>query len=135
LSRFCEIYISEPIYKDKQINLYKHNLEEIFKLSDIKHQRLDWLKKELQKNIKPNMSELELEQFIIKLYEKAYSAIDIIQLLEEDVFMLDEEKRYELLIAFNKVRKEIRNEKILLLFIINFTFLDNAFVLENISFM
>ena len=135
LSRFCEIYISEPIYKDKQINLYKHNLEEIFKFSDIKSQRLDWLKKELQKNINKNMSEIELEEFVIKLYEKAYSAIDIIHLLEEDVFMLKDEKRYELLIAFNKVRKEIRNEKILILFIINFTFLDNSFVLENISFM
>ena len=81
------------------------------------------------------MLEIELEEFVIKLYEKAYSAIDIIHLLEEDVFMLEDEKRYELLIAFNKVRKEIRNEKILILFIINFTFLDNSFVLENISFM
>jgi len=45
------------------------------------------------------------------------------------------EKRYELLIAFNKVKKEIRNEKLLLLFVLNFIFLDKTVILENISFM
>ena len=41
LSRFCEIYISEPEYKGKTINLYKYNLEETFKLTDLKNQRND----------------------------------------------------------------------------------------------
>ena len=45
------------------------------------------------------------------------------------------EKKYELLFAFNKVRKEFRNEKLLILFILNFIFLDNKLLLENISFM
>jgi hypothetical protein len=49
--------------------------------------------------------------------------------------ILSLEKKYELLFAFNKVRKEFRNEKILILFILNFIFLDNTFVLENITFM
>jgi len=42
LSRFCEIYISEPEYKGKYINLYKYNLEETFKLTNIKNQRNEW---------------------------------------------------------------------------------------------
>jgi DNA polymerase III delta prime subunit len=137
LSRFCEIYISEPEYKGKQINLYKYNLEETFKLTDIKTQRLEWLKKELQKNFLSSTSfvEEELQNFVIKLYEKAYNALDIIKLIEDGLFPLSEDKRYELLIAFNKVRKEFRNEKLLLLFIINFIFLDKETVLENMSFM
>jgi hypothetical protein len=45
------------------------------------------------------------------------------------------EKRYELLIAFNRVRKEFRNEKLLILFILNFVFLSSELSLENISFM
>jgi len=135
LSRFCEIYISEPEYKGKQINLYKYNLEETFKLTDIKNQRNEWLKKELQKSMVKNLSENDIQAFVTKLYEKAYNALDVIKLIEDCVIILDLEKRYELLIAFNKVRKEFRNEKLLLMFVLNFTFLDKETKLENISFM
>ena len=139
LSRFCEIYISEPEYKGNQINLYKYNLEETFKLTDIKNQRSEWLKKELQKTfVSSSISSIkqeDLQSFVVKLYEKAYNALDLIKLIEDGVFPLLPDKRYELLIAFNKVRKEFRNEKLLMLFIINFTFLDKETVLENISFM
>jgi hypothetical protein len=81
------------------------------------------------------MSEAELLKFVTKLYEKGYNALDMIQLLEENNFEIDNKKRYELLVAFNKVRKEIRNEKLLLSFVINFTFLDKMVDLTNISFM
>ena len=135
LSRFCEIYISEPEYNGKIINLYKYNLEQIFKLTDIKNQRKDWLKKEIQKSIKADMTDEDLQTFVTKLYEKAYNALDIIKLIEDGCFLLDDEKRYELLIAFNKIRKEFRNEKLLLMFVINFTFLDKEKCLENMTFI
>jgi len=135
LSRFCEIYISEPEYNGKIINLYKYNLEQIFKLTDIKNQRNDWLKKEIQKSIKADMTDEDLQTFVTKLYEKAYNALDIIKLIEDGCFLLDDEKRYELLIAFNKIRKEFRNEKLLLMFVINFTFLDKEKCLENMTFI
>jgi DNA polymerase III delta prime subunit len=135
LSRFCEIYISEPEINNIPINLYKYNIAETFKLTTIKNQRNDWLKKEIQRVMNTNISDNELYEFVIKLYEKAYSALDIIKLLEEGSFDLIIEKRYELLIAFNKVRKEFRNEKLLLLFILNFAFLDKKTSLENVSFI
>ena len=137
LSRFCEIYISEPEYNGKTINLYKYNLENTFKLTDIKMQRNDWIKKEIQKftsNVKSNIIE-ELQLFVTKLYEKSYSALDMLYLIENDTFGLTQEKKYELLIAFNKIRKEIRNEKLLLMFIINFTFFDKETSLENMTFI
>jgi len=40
-----------------------------------------------------------------------------------------------LLICFNRVRKEFRNEKLLMLFILNFIFLSSELSLENVSFM
>ena len=135
LSRFCEIYISEPEYKNKTINLYKYNLEETFKFNDIKNLRIELLKKELNKTVNINMSEIELQNFVIKLYEKSYNALDIIKLLEDDYFKLNQEKKYELLIAFNKVKKEFRNEKLLMMFLINFIFLDTLTKLENITFI
>lgn len=139
LSRFCEIYISEPEYNGKIINLYKYNLEKTFKLTDVKNQRNEWIKKELNKFINTNshnkIDTEELQTFVTKLYEKAYNALDIIGLIETDCFSLDEEKKYELLVAFNKIRKEIRNEKLLLMFIINFTFLDKNICLDNMTFI
>ncbi len=135
LSRFCEIYISEPEFKGNPINLYKYNLDETFKLTNIKNQRAEWLKKEIQKSIHPAISMEELQLFVTKLYEKAYSALDIIKLIEDEYFVLEQEKRYELLLAFNKIRKEFRNEKLLLMFIINFTFVDDKMCLENMTFI
>ena len=144
LSRFCEIYVSEPEYNGKIINLYKYNLNEVFNMKEVKNTQQEWLKKELLKFVNKSTNtnkNLNIDEFIklsIKLYEKGYSGVDIINLLETSKNMdtfLTLEKKYELLFAFNKVRKEFRNEKILILFILNFIFLDNELVLENISFM
>jgi DNA polymerase III delta prime subunit len=138
LSRFCEIYVPEPIVDGKIINLYEHNLNEIFKMKDIKSQRLEWLKKELLKSVNKKICLEDLMSFCIKLYEKSYSALDIMHLLENTKFLentITIEKRYELLLCFNRVRKEFRNEKLLILFILNFIFISSELSLENISFM
>jgi hypothetical protein len=138
LSRFCEIYISEPVYNDTIINLYKYNLNQTFKMKDVKITRLEWLKKELLKTVNKKINVEDLMGFSTKLYEKGYSGTDIINLIEIPKFMellISNEKRYELLIAFNKVRKEFRNEKLIILFILNFVFLNSEISLENISFI
>jgi len=138
LSRFCEIYVPEPIINGNIINLYKYNLNEVFKMKDLKIQRIEWLKKELLKLVHKNINLEDLFALCIKLYEKSYSALDILNLLENYKFMeniLTDEKKYELLLVFNRVRKEFRNEKLLILFILNFTFLSSELSLENISFM
>ena len=138
LSRFCEIYIPEPVIDNKIINLYQYNLNKVFKLSDVKQHKLEWLKKELTKSVNKKTSLEDLMLLCTKLYEKAYSALDIINLLENTKFLdstLTTEKRYELLLCFNRVRKEFRNEKMLILFILNFVFLSSELSLENISFM
>lgn len=135
LSRFCEIYVSEPEIGIKPINLYKYNLIETFQLKDVRTLKSDWLKKELTK-----CSELKLNDmidFVKKLYEKGYSALDVIRLIEDhNCFpQFDILKRYETLMAFTKIKKEIRNEKILLLFVLNFLYLDPNENITNISFM
>jgi replication-associated recombination protein RarA len=138
LSRFCEIYVPEPEYNNEIINLYKYNIHETFKMKDVKLQHLEKLKKMIEKTINKNINLGELINFSSKLYEKGYSGMDIIELLEKNnllVKQLNNEKKYELLITYNKVRKEFRNEKLLILFILNFLFLSLEFSLENISFM
>ena len=134
ISRFCEIYIYEPVYQGNSINLYKHNLNEVFKLKSVKTKKIDWLKKELSSH--PVSNTLACTKMATKLYEKGYSGIDLIDLVENGhtIFsFVTEEKKYELLIVFNKVRKEFKNEKWLILFILHFVFLDRNISLENIG--
>ena len=138
LSRFCEIYVPEPVINGAIVNLYKYNLNNLFNMKDVKVARLEALKKELLKTVNKKITIDKLMGLCSKLYEKGYSGLDIIQLLENHKFLetsLSVEKRYELLIAFNRVRKEFRNEKLLILFILNFVFLSSELCLENISFM
>ena len=138
LSRFCELYIPEPVLNDNIINLYQYNLNEVFKMKEIKIHRLDWLKKELIKSVNKKINVEDLMALCVKIYEKAYSGLDIMNLLENVKFLectITTEKKYELLICFNRVRKEFRNEKLLILFILNFIFLSSELSLENISFM
>jgi DNA polymerase III delta prime subunit len=138
LSRFCEIYVPEPVINGAIVNLYRYNLNNLFNMKDVKTVRMDTLKKELVKSMNKKITLEQLMALCSKLYEKGYSGLDIIQLLENHKFLetsLSVEKRYELLIAFNRVRKEFRNEKLLILFILNFVFLSSELSLENISFM
>jgi len=138
LSRFCEIYVSEPFYKGEIINLYKYNLNDTFKMKDIKTRRIDNLKKELLKmSSKQNIQNIDIIELSSSLYEKGYSGLDIISIIENNNNFLNysDEKKYELSIAFNKIRKEFRNEKIIILFCMNFLFLSLDYSLENISFM
>jgi DNA polymerase III delta prime subunit len=138
LSRFCEIYVPEPVINNNIVNLYQYNLNEVFKMKESKIQRLEWLKKELIKSVNKKINLEDLMELCNKLYEKAYSALDIMNLLESSKFvegLISIEKKYELLMCFNRVRKEFRNEKLLILFILNFIFLSSESSLENISFM
>jgi hypothetical protein len=130
--------VPEPVVNGTIINLYKYNLNEVFHMKEQKTLHFDWLKKELSKYNNKKIGLDELMEVCTKLYEKSYSALDIIHLLENPKFMentITGEKRYELLLCFHRVRKEFRNEKLLILFILNFVFLNIELTLENISFM
>lgn len=134
LSRFCEIYIPEPTVDGKPVHLYKYNVSKTFPMHDIKKQKQEYLKTKLQ-SVQENDNLMLLSN---KLYEKGYSGLDFIELLENPQVLSDslpQDKRYELLIGFNKVRKEFRSEKLMMLFILHFLFKDIPFSLENVSFM
>jgi GTPase SAR1 family protein len=140
LSRFCEIYIPEPILNGNSINLYKYNIQQTFSLKEIKNNRIEVLKKEINKFIINNATPVVkidcLMDFSTNLYEKGYSGIDVLFLIENSkIFNINNKKKYEFLLVFNKVKKEFRNEKLLLLFIFHFLINDKEYSLENCSFM
>jgi hypothetical protein len=106
----------------------------VFSNNTFLKKRTQWLKKELEKYfnnpIKNNILLMELSS---KLYEKGYSGIDIINYIEnEDIEPI---KKYKFLLIFNKIKKDFRNEKLLMLYILNFLYLRSDVDLENISFI
>ena len=130
LSRFCEIYIPEPIINKGQTNLYRYNLEKTYDFSKRESGRYSTLVKTLGN---PVNTLVELFDLIETLYNKAFSALDIVKYIEsveEDCI-----EKFRLLLTFQKVKKEFRNEKILMLFLLNFIYFRSNDYLENISFI
>jgi len=136
LSRFCEIYIPSP---ENINNLYKYNILQNFNIDDYKQKRYANLKRIIQQSILKNenyrINECELLEIILKIYEKGYNALDFIYLIDNNLIIVNEDRKYEILILFEKIRKEFRNEKLLIFYIINFVWFDLNFNLENINFM
>ena len=91
--------------------------------------------KELSEEIAPPPTNLDLTNVkhsnVVEVTEKLYlsgvSALDILDTYKQD--------REEVVFAFSKWRHEFRSERLLILMLLNFLFLDNSFDLENISFM
>ena len=45
LSRFCEIYVPEPVINGELINLYKYNINNVFKSLNFEHLKTKYLKR------------------------------------------------------------------------------------------
>jgi hypothetical protein len=134
LSRLCEIFIYEPIINGKRINLHKHNLQKTFNITSTKKTHMyKWFDKIFSSISAPNVYE-KLMDLSNKLYEKSYSGLDIIDYIDNNK-NIDELKKYQMLIVFNNIKKEFRNEKMFIFFILNFLLLRSDYDLENISFM
>ena len=132
LSRFVILYIHEPVIDGQKRNLHVFKLKQIFSFEKEEKKRKLWLKNTLEKNNKL-LNHALLCDLSIKLYEKGYSGLDLMSYVEN--LSMERERKYKMLLTFHKVKKEFRNEKLLILFILNFVFLRSDDDLENISFM
>jgi DNA polymerase III delta prime subunit len=134
ISRFCEIFVSEPIMNGKQTNLHTYGLNNDCPLyNNIEKKRDAWLKKTLQ-SYSSELDNVKLLDLSIQLYEKSYSGIDLINYIEQNDTMQIKWK-YQLLIAIHKIKRELKNEKLIIYFILFFLFLRSKTDLENILFM
>ena len=87
--------------------------------------RLELLKKELTVAKISGLTSDKLVVLATTLYEKTYSALDIVDLLEKTSLGLSNDNRYKLLFIFEKIKLDFRSDKLLLLFMLNFVFIDN----------
>lgn len=126
LSRFCNLYISYPDIKGKKTNLHTYN--KILIRDNEKQKKNVWLKTNLNK--KSNLSNIvKANTFTLKLYEKGYSGLDLIEYIEKEE---TDENKYLYLIYLNKVKSEFRNEKLFILFVLKIYFMRKNVNLENI---
>tara|TARA_B100000927_G_scaffold290825_1_gene290719 strand:+ start:1009 stop:1830 length:822 start_codon:yes stop_codon:yes gene_type:complete len=133
LSRFCEIFINNPTIKNKTINLHEYNNDLYFCINDYDNNRMKYLQNQLSK-LPKKLNQQNIINLSNKLYQKGYSGLDLMNLIENKT-KIDDLKKYELLCTFSKIKKEFRNEKIIIYFIIFFTFFRSDHNLENISFI
>ena len=140
LSRLCEIFVYNPIINTTKINLHQHNIQLLFNNSASLDKKLykwfDAVLKPFQEDKSSDLSSGNYEQLMelsIKIYEKGYSGLDLMKYIEQKKYS-DEIKKYQMLLVFNKIKKEFRNEKLFILFILNFI-LSSEHDLENISFI
>jgi replication factor C subunit 3/5 len=128
LSRFCNIYIPHPIVDGNRICL--HDLKNRNLGKNILSKKGLWLKKKLDKRNNYNTIQ-KCKTLTLTLYEKGFSALDIMNYIEKSS-ALDNILKYKLLIYTDKIRKEFRNEKILIYIILYNVLMRKMVTLENI---
>ena len=130
LSRFCEIYLPLPTINNRSISLHNLKLEKDVICKNESAKRINNLNKILQEKV---TNYLDLFKLTEKLYNKAYSGLDLINYIENS--LEDNKNKYKLLIIFQKFKKEFRNEKTCILFLLNYIYFRSNDNLENIAFM
>jgi len=86
---------------------------------------------ELVGNSQPNFA--SLMELAVKLYDQGYSGLDLIDYVDR---WPSSKRKYLLLLAFQKVKREFRNEKMFMAFILFYVFnVRSEPDLENISFI
>ena len=119
VSRFSDIYIPYPIINKNPENL--HNLEIKYN-NKSKVRFLNKILSDLENDCIVNISE--------KLYNKGINYIDLIDFIQS--YIKDNNYKYTFLLVIQKIRKEFRDEKLLILFILNLLKLRCYDDLENI---
>ena len=132
LSRFCEIFINHPKINGNIINLHKHTTSNTFDTTKYDNNRVIYLNNQLKK-LPKKFNQENIIKLSNKLYQKGYSGLDLMNEIEK--YDIDLLKKYKLLTTFSKIKKEFRNEKMIIYFIIVFTFFRSDHNLENISFI
>lgn len=128
LSRFCEIFIPQPIVNNKEVNLHQYNLDKTFSIIKLNKQKKTKFKTDFEK-----INKKDIHSISENLYEKGYSALDIIEYIKD--LDIDTLKKYEYLVYIQKIKKEFREEKLLMSSILHFLLKRSDYTLENISFM
>ena len=132
LSRFCEIYVPEYIVDGKVINLHQYNIKNHFHFEDVENNTNEWITDKISKLIllpngyekdksldKPQDIHKDMVELATEFYEKGISCLDLIKWIENTKY-INELKKCDVLMYFDKIKSEYRCEKLLLLCIFDY---------------
>jgi DNA polymerase III delta prime subunit len=123
MSRFSEIFIAYPCINKTYINLYQYNLKSSKKSNNT-------ILKKLLVDLGNYSNLFTLTQ---KIYDSGLCGLDLINYITNTY--PDDIEKYKILIVIQKVKKELRNEKLIIMFILNTMFFRFESDLENLLCM
>lgn len=119
LSRFCEIYL---LPSNNNSNLTVSPISSVV----IEHSRYNRLHQILTQADPANQSIQQLLRLSTELYDNAYHGLDLMKYIEKEYttpcLSLTMDTMVDLMFTFNKIKKEIRNEKTFLFIILYSTY-------------
>lgn len=127
LSRFCEIYVNYPQISNKYVNLHKYIIKKHYSIKS-DNKTFNWI----DKNV--NFGETNENYYLLKsneAYENGISAIDIINYIDMKK-ECNELLKYKMLMYFDKIKTQFRNEKNIIFFIFIYGFMRHNHTLENV---
>ena len=126
LSRFCELYIPEYINERTVENLHQHFIREHITKSFNTNK---WIDENLRTESKENHR--KLMDFSDIFYQEGLSCYDFIEWVKYTSTIVDSKKN-EVSICFNTIKSEFRNEKLLLLYLLDYLYLRSNPTLKSV---
>jgi hypothetical protein len=141
LSRFCDIYIPETIGSNgSNINLHQYTIQKKYTFEELNKTRMNILSEKMSHHLftKDGLKEIthiDLVNLVCHLYESGYSCLDVIEWIKKEYNTCDEKDKSAIILVFYKIKSEYRSEKLLMLYILDYTFLRQNKDIKNIGFM
>ena len=147
LSRFCEIYVPEYMDENGKItNLHQWQIQQtyIFKeeqaqkhnefIDGLLHPFLFEKSKLVDISNKKELTHLNMTEIVSDMYENGISSFDLIDWIKKKEVWTDFEKS-NICMCYSKIKSEIRSEKLLMLYLLDFLFLRCDCDIKEISFV
>lgn len=131
LSRFCDVYIPYPKIRGNDISLYQHKIKNQGPFYKNTNKNIGKLHSIISNT---NINNVNIVSISTIIYEKGFSAQNIINCIKDNPLEnVSKNDINELSFLFYKIKREFRNEKLLILYVLKFLFFRNNHDLENIT--
>jgi hypothetical protein len=120
LSRFCEIYVPDYMENGKIVNLHKKFSKMNVVEECITHEYFE-------KRIYKKMNQQKIMKLCNSVYEDGYSALDFVNYIQCSHIYNNFQKSCMKLV-FNKVKTQLKYEKMILMYMMNFVFINKCVI-------
>lgn len=135
ISRFCEIHIPSLYINETNTNLYKYNISQTNSYIDREKDNSASVKRIINK-LKNDISLLSIHNCVETLYENGFSSLDVLGYFQnKNPFKIEPYHHHQVIFQFSQTKKEFRNEKLAIFFLINMFLLCSNHELENMLVM